>query len=215
MHLPGPIPLLLAILLILPSTALADPPPLHDAMRLEVRGSVTALSDDDLDATYGVLPAGELGVSWPLGRQTRVAVSIGYASSSGDPYYDTPGFDAGHPARLRVVPLTFALRLASSGERPVRIVGGLAFQVAWIDERVPTDETASGLHTLTGDGAGLLVTVGPEWRLGRGRHVLSLEFALGGPSGEVHESNRRHDVDLRGFHLRCGYALALGSGEVR
>ena len=41
-------------------------------MRLEVHGSVAWLSDDDLDATYGPLPGGELGASWAMGRRSRL-----------------------------------------------------------------------------------------------------------------------------------------------
>ena len=53
---------------ITPTVALADPPPLERAMRLEVHGSVAWLSDDDLDATYGPLPGGELvAVLVPVG----------------------------------------------------------------------------------------------------------------------------------------------------
>lgn len=202
------------ILLIVPGGLLAaSPPPDHD-VRLEARASFQTLFDDDLDATYGVLPAGEVGVSWRLGEQTRFALALAYATSDGNPYYDIPGIDS-EIARVTAVPLTLAIRLESNDAGPLGIVAGLGVQAAWVEEQVPTGTTEDGLQKLDGYGFGVLVSVGPEWRLAGGRHVLSLEFALGGVSAEVQDGSRRHDVDLRGFHLRCGYALALGSKEVQ
>jgi len=194
--------------------AAAGPLPLQRATRLEARGQVTAFFDDDLDATYGLLPGGELGASWALGHFSRVLVSLGYGATTGDPYHDVPDFDAGEVARLRVVPLTVGLRLASPNEGPVHLVCGAAVQAAWFAERLPIGETDGSLQDLDGRGLGLLFTLGPEWWLQGGRQVLSLDLALGGPSGEVHGGTHRHDVDLRSFQLRLGYALAVGSGEV-
>ena len=204
----------LLILLIFPGGLLAASPPSNSDVRLEARASFETLFDDDLEATYGVLPAGEVGVSWRLGEQTRFALALCYATSDGNPYYDTPGFDS-EIARVTAVPLTLAIRLVSNEEGPLRIVAGLGVQAAWVEEQVPTGTTEDGLQKLDGYGFGVLVTVGPEWRLAGGRHVVSLEFALGGVSAEVQDDSQRHDVDLRGFHLRFGYALALGSTAVQ
>ncbi len=114
-----------------------------------------------------------------------------------------------------MVPLTAAFRFDLTSDERLRIVGGMLLQLAWIEERVPTGETDSGLQTLDGQAIGFMASIGPEWQLAGGKHVVSLDFALGGMSGELQAGTRRYGLDLRGIHLRCGYALALGSAEVR
>lgn len=202
----------LIVLIVLVAVSKAGPPP-DDATRLTASFGFVGLGDGDLDATYDLLPRAEVGASWRLAPATRLAVSVGYASVEGDPYYDVDGFDGNDGARLRVVPVTVAVRRDLIGDSSLRVVGGFAMQAAWIEERLPTGETESGYETYDGRAFGVELSVGPELWLAGGRHAVGLEFTFGGPMGELQQSTRRHDIDLSGVGLRLGYTLALGSLE--
>ncbi len=82
----------LVLLTLAPTAACAQPASFDHNPRLEARLGVTGLFEDDLDATYGVFPAGELGVSWRISPTTRFGLALCYSARDGDPYYDTPGF---------------------------------------------------------------------------------------------------------------------------
>ncbi|MBD3223066.1 hypothetical protein GF314_17700, partial [bacterium] len=56
-----------------------DAPPTY----LQAHVGFTGFLDRDLDATYGVMPVGELGLSWPAGTRTRLALSLAYAGGDG------------------------------------------------------------------------------------------------------------------------------------
>ncbi len=198
---------LLAAVLIAGWATADDPPPTY----LQAHLGLTGFFDDDLDATYGAMREGGLGLSWPAGTRTRLALNLAYTGGDGDPYYGVEGFGAPDASRLRLVPLTMVVQLDLGGQDALRLTGGLGVQLAWIRERVPTGEGASGIEEFDAMGAGLVATLGPRWRLSGGRQMISLDFVIGGAGGELHEGRTRHDIDLRGVGLRLGYGMALGS----
>lgn len=209
-----PRPVAILLLLALAATADADT---HtgrlDAPRLEANATAIMLSQDDMDATYNALFSGGLALSLRISDHTRLGLGLGYGRREGNPYADDDGF-TGDLARVTSVPLSVSLRTSLVRGRSVDLVGGLDLQYAWLEERLPTGHTTSGLETFDGGARGFVVSLGPSWTVG-GRHVLSLDMALGGVSGEVRSGTRRHEVDLRGLHLRLGYAVALGAPEAR
>jgi len=168
-----------------------------------------SLSEDDLDATYGLLPSLGAGVSWRLLGHTRLVLAARYAVSRGDPYYDTPDFRDGEAARLRAVPVTLGLRGNLNPGHRLRFHLGCALQVAWLEEELPV---AGGTGRFTGYGIGPLVTAGPEWRACDERRAVGLELAYGGRGGGVDRGAATHDVDLTGFHARIYYAFRPGAG---
>jgi hypothetical protein len=199
------------VILLLPTSATAGPTPLDGPPHLVVRAGVVSAFDDDIDSTYGVIPTGELGVGWPIGGNTRLLLLTGYGTRSGDPYRDRDVFESDSVSRVRIVPFTLEMRVDLSGRGPVRAILGLAAQTAWIEERIPG---WAGVESRDGQGYGLLISLGAEWRPSDERRALSLDVALGGLAGEVEHDPNHHDVDLRGVTVRLGYSLALGSREV-
>lgn len=206
--------LLPLLILVLTRPASADPfAGRPDHPRLEAHAGAIVLSQSDMNATYGALFTGGLALSLRTSERSRLGLGLGYGRREGDPYApDDDGFSGGQ-ARVTCVPLSLSLRTTLVRGRSVDLIGGVDLQYAWLQERVPTGLVAPGLETFDGEAAGIVVSLGPSWT--HGRHVLSLDVALGGVSGEVQLGTRRHEVDLRGLHLRVGYAVALGAPEVK
>ena len=95
-------------LLLVATVAMAGPPSLERALRLEVHGSVASVTDDDIDATYGLLPGGELGVSWAMAPASRLFLS--------------PNPSTGDRSVIGVLPLR-VVGWPGNADRPRRVTG--------------------------------------------------------------------------------------------
>lgn len=178
--------------------------------QLEFAVGAQTLGSDDLDDTYGLLPGGSVGMSWPLRNHTRFHLTAGYYTTGGDLYYDTPEFASDQRARLRAVPLTFGLRENLTPGSRTGLVGGLAIQIAWIEEELPAGTNVTGHDVNRGYGIGILASLGPRWCSRDERRALGVELAVGGCGADIGEGRGKHEVDLTGFHLRAYWSMQLG-----
>jgi hypothetical protein len=180
---------------------------------LEVMAGAQTLGSDDFGDTYGLLPFAGIGVSWPAGSRTQVTLSARYCRSSGDLFYDVPEFQMDRQALLQSVPVMFAVRENLVPSRQTRFLGGIAMQMAWIEEKLPAGTDLHGQDTNAGYGFGLLLTLGPEWRTRDLRRAVGLEFGLGGYGADIGSGRARHEVDLTGFQIRAYVTAQIGGAS--
>jgi hypothetical protein len=171
-------------------------------IELEILGGVQTLVEEDMDATYDLVPSAGLGISAAVSPTVRVLVAASYGEARGDPYHGEPEFYGGE-SRLRIVPLEVGIRVDMAGRTRTRLLFAAGFSVAWVQETLPVEDESGERIVHDGYGAGVSLALGPEFRSRDGMRALG--FQLGwGRSGLDLESGRAgsRELDLTGFRAR-------------
>jgi len=181
------------------------------APQFEVMLEARTPEDEEMDATYGLVPGVGLGVSIAPGASTRIRFRVRYLSSTGDPYHDLPGFTAPRRSRVTAVPLSLGVCQTLVPGRRVRFDGGLDLGLGLFRERIPDPDQPGDDLVYTGSGLGLSVFAGPALTLGHGRR-LALEAGWSGLEADL-DHGRLPDIttNLTGFFARVSLAFTLTS----
>jgi len=185
----------------------------HRPLDLRLAGSAEwlFLTESDLKDTYGGIPL--LGVECSVGidREVRFFTAIGYGWATGDAYSGDPTFVDGEEYRLQTVSIRIGVLGNLSGFERLPVYLGLAFNPSWMEEQIPQTDGEGGqserIHS--GWGAGLRVSLVPEWRSADRRRAVGVEVGVGGSSGELTGSYQTHTVNLTGVSVRLYGALGL------
>lgn len=185
--------------------------PLDYDAELSLSAGYIVFLEQDMSDTYGGLPLTGVEASLGTNESVRFVIGLGYGSRSGDPHYDSPEFEGGNDVKLKVVPITVGMRANISRNPRFRLYWGACIEVAWMEEKVPDIDQASGAsHRLDrGWGKGFKFTLSPEWRSRDQRRALGLTFTWGGSTGEVGKGYHDHEVSLWGMGARLHYTHAL------
>jgi hypothetical protein len=169
-------------------------------------------ADTDLDQTYGYLPMFGAGLSFTMAPRTRLFLAVGYGHKSGDPYYDSPGFQGDSEASLKTLRSRLGLKFDLAQSSVMKVYAGFAFLVDYARESLPPQVTSGGgLDDSPASGLvpGFLLSFAPEWRLGDSGRSLGLEVGYGGTRGDLQGDSHGHDIDLTGFSGRVYLVLGL------
>jgi hypothetical protein len=161
-------------------------------------------TEDDMGDTYTGLPSFGLEASVGLSEEVRFILACRYGSTSGNPFYDTPGFTTGPDNELKVVPMLMGFRVDISEHPRFRVYFGLDFVASWIREEVPTSLGVESvvMEERSGLGLGVLMTLTPQWRSADDRYAIGVEIGAGGSSGEIGKGWDDHEVNLTGLSAR-------------
>ncbi len=171
--------------------------------RFRIGASTRFLLDDDMERTYGVMPGIHVGLSVETSPYSRFLVEVGYETTHGDPYYDTPGFHVTEAARVSLAPFSVGLRFNSDPNRRFDIHYGFDIVAGWTGERTHSQDSES-LFDSSNVALGYRFSVSPEWR-GRNRDgAVGLMLSYGGVS-----NNSGHDVVFMGISARLYASVVL------
>lgn len=165
-----------------------------------------ALTENDMNDTYGSLPVLGARLSLQVAPDVRFMLGAGYGRAGGDPYSDRPDFEGDDEATLHVVPMQMAVRFAVTPEAPLRLTLGFVLEFTWVRETLPPalvyesgsadDDTKSGLTR------GVGATFGAEWRPWTSAAAIGLEAVATGNSGDIGQSpDRQVNLSGAGAHL--------------
>jgi hypothetical protein len=177
--------------------------------RSRISGSfeVRSLADDDMQATYGMVPM--LGLRWtsPMGDTSEFFLGSGYGWDSGNPYYGDGSFVTADRARLRVIPIELGVRMTPLLHLRRAFHVGFAVEYLWVREDAPAGDAlegaASGWERFSGWGWGVKALAGPEWRFAGGHFSIGGEVSLGVQSQTVSRGNERRRVSFAGLGTRA------------
>lgn len=187
----------------------APPPPLDLTLRFTF-GRVQ-FNDQDMSDTYGGMNGAGAQLAVRIAEATWFYMATGYAEASGNPYYDSPGFDGGDAVTVRTVPLRMGIRDDMVAHPDLAIWWGVAAETSWIREEIPSPvpDAFDSRAREDGWGFGLWLTFGPEYLWSGGDKGVGIEAAWGGSGGEVARGERRHDVNLSGVSVSLYLDWAL------
>lgn len=107
-------------------------------------GGVFTPANEEIQNIYGDAPLGKIVLSSPLGKQGRLNFGVNSFNRSGDPFYQSPDFNAGNAADLRLtgVSLSLATNPLTSGHPIVRLGAGIEYVFA--RERIVAQKSGIG-----------------------------------------------------------------------
>jgi hypothetical protein len=164
----------------------------------------------DENGTYGGIPLLTATLDFALSTRATGFLSVGYGQTSGDPYFDQPGFiGSGDENELTVLPMELGFKTDFSRNSRLHFYLGAALEMAWVRETYPTG--VSNQDYDENDPSGLLfgfnLFMGPEFKLGEGGHHLGLQVGYAGMKGDI--NNSYHSIDMSGARVRAYWALSL------
>ena len=175
----------------------------------------TWFTSEDMQEVYGGIPVVELGFTARISRYSYLFTSLGYGWANGDPFDGALDLADEDMAGIRTIPFQMGLKVDLSRNSRLHVYAGFAFEIAWMEEELPTLDDQSRLTTepASGTNTGYALTFGPEFLLGEKGNVLGLELGWGGAKGAVSTEDHSHDLDLTGLRGRVYFALALRGGR--
>jgi hypothetical protein len=192
-----------------------DPSPFDELggleAQLDISARYTRFTGQDMNKTYGGVPAVTVGGTFRISRFWRLFLSGGYGQATGDPYHGTPGIIAEDSIEVRYAPFNLGLKYDLARSAKVRVYFGLGFEFAWMEETIPlqgengevTDISSSGVNK------GFTWSFGPEFVVGSAGQALGLELGGGGSKGTVTSEGHSHDVDVTGYRGRVYFVFPL------
>jgi hypothetical protein len=166
-----------------------------------------SLADDDMQGTYGMIPALGLRFTAPMGNASEFLLGAGYGWDTGNPYYGEADFVTPDRAHLRAIPIEIGVRATPLLHPRRAFYVGAAIEYLWVREEAPVgdalDGAASGWRRFSGWGWGAKMLAGPEWRIAGGRFSIGCEVSLGIRSLIISRGYEQHRVNLSGLGTRA------------
>ncbi|MCH8874098.1 hypothetical protein IH824_15230 [candidate division KSB1 bacterium] len=175
----------------------------NNGWQLIALGGVFTPIDEEIQNIYGDAPLGKIVLSSPLGKQGRLKFGVNSFNRSGDPFYQSPDFNAGNVADLTLTGVSLSLETnpLTSGHPIVRLGAGIEYVFG--KERIV--EQKSG----TGRAVGAHLSLTPEFPISK-RVSFFAEASYRFLEITFKRDRDRYKFDLSGANLLVGLGYKFG-----